>query len=291
MSLTPGNSVSMADVAHLTADQMAAARRAQAIRGSKMIGASIRFLNENDLQVQVSPETGQYSGNAFADFLLGDLAGDSYPIAPLSATPTNDRYGFFFQDDWKATPRLTLNMGLRYDLPTLYQNTQGNMANWYPNLNQVVLLKGQGQPALFPSLPVVAGSRLGLGSGNYIGTDDTQISPRFGLAYRALRSSRLVLRGGYGLYYTAVPWAFGSYELAVNPPFTGAKTFEPFAGSTPTLTFANPFPTGLGAVPSAPSASAYPTDYSYPMTGEWNFSVESQISPSKYGVARHLPGN
>jgi hypothetical protein len=232
--------------------------------------------------------TGQYSGNAFADFLLGDLAGDSYPIAPLSATPTNDRLGFFFQDDWKATPRLTLNMGLRYDLPTLYQNTQGNMANWYPNLNEVVLLKGQGQPALFPSLPIVAGSHLGLGPGNYIGTDDTQISPRFGLAYRALRSSRLVLRGGYGLYYTAVPWAFGSYELAVNPPFTGAKTFEPFAGSTPTLTFANPFPTGLGAVPSAPSASAYPTDYRYPMTGEWNFSVESQISPSMALRATYL---
>lgn len=232
--------------------------------------------------------TGQYTGTAFADYLLGYLASSSYPIAPLSATPTNDRYGFFFQDDWKATPRLTLNMGLRYDLPTLYQNTQGNMANWYPNLNELVVLKGQGQPGLFPTLPIVAGSSLGLGPGNYIGTDDTQIAPRFGLAYRPFESSRLVLRGGYGLYYQMNPWAFGSYELAVNPPFTGEEGFEPLPGSVPTLTFANPFPKGQGSIPSGVSASAYPTQYKYPMTGEWNLTVESQISPKMSIRATYL---
>ncbi len=224
--------------------------------------------------------TGQYAGNAFADFLLGDLAASSYAIAPLEATPANDRYGFYFQDDWKATPRLTLNAGIRYDLPTIFENKTGNMANWYPSTNKLVVLKGTYNASLFPELPIVEGSTLGLGPGNYVGTDDDQISPRFGLAYRPLGTPHLVLRGGYGIYYDVWPWEFGSYEAAVNPPFTGADDFEPLAGSTPTLTFANPFPTGQGAVPSGPSVSAFPTHYRYPMSGEWNLTVESQLSPN-----------
>lgn len=66
ISLTPGNSVSMADVAHLPLEKLAAERRAQAVRGTKLIGASIRFLNENDLQVRVSPQACQ----AFNKLLL-----------------------------------------------------------------------------------------------------------------------------------------------------------------------------------------------------------------------------
>lgn len=232
--------------------------------------------------------TGRYTGNAFADFLLGDLAGSSRAIAPLSATPVNDRYGFYVQDDWKVTPRLTLNLGLRYDLPTLFQNTQGNMANWYPDSNQLVILKGQGDLSLFPNLPIIEGSTIGLGPGNYIGTDNIQIAPRFGLAYRPFKSSALVIRGGYGLYYQKIPWVFGSYELAINPPFSGEESFEPLSGLNPTLTFANAFPSGQGALPSGVSVSAYPVHYKYPMTGEWNFTIESQISSQTAVRATYL---
>jgi hypothetical protein len=232
--------------------------------------------------------TGQYTGNAFADFLLGDLAGSARSIAPLAATPTNLRYGFYVQDSWRLTPKLTLNYGLRYDLPTLYQNTQGNMANWYPNLNQIVVLKGTGQPSLFPGLPIVAGSNIGLGPGNYIGTDKTQFAPRFGFIYSPFKGDGLIVRASYGLYYQMIPWAFGSYEIAVNPPFTGTQSFEPAAGSQPSLTFANAFPSGLGGIPSGISVNAYPAHYKYPMTGEWNFTVESQLSPNMAVRATYL---
>ncbi|MGH9655492.1 MAG: TonB-dependent receptor domain-containing protein [Bryobacteraceae bacterium] len=253
------------------------------MKGKHLIQAGISFMHWQFYNFQ-NPSlgsfsfTGRYTGDAFADFLLGDLAGSSRPIAPLSATPTNDRYGFYIQDDWKVTPRLTLNLGLRYDLPTLFQNTQGNMANWYPDINKLVILKGKGDLSSYHNLPIIEGSTIGLGPGNYIGTDNTQIAPRFGLAYRPFKSSALVIRGGYGLYYQKIPWAFGSYELAVNPPFTGEESFEPLSESKPTLTFANAFPAGEGGIPSGVSVSAYPVHYKYPMTGEWNFTVESQIS-------------
>jgi len=94
--------------------------------------------------------------NAFADYLLGDLSASNYAVLPVSATPVNNRFGFFITDDWKATSKLTLNLGLRYDLPTLYQNSPGNMSNFYPNLDELVVLKGTGRPDLFPGVPLVS---------------------------------------------------------------------------------------------------------------------------------------
>lgn len=224
--------------------------------------------------------TGRYTGNAFADFLLGDLSASNYAVMPVAATPTNNRFGFFLTDDWKATPKLTVNMGLRYDLPTLYQNSPGNMSNFYPNLDALVVLKGQGRPDLFPGVPIVSGSSIGLNAGNYIGTDRKMIAPRLGIAYRPLGSSRLILRGGYGLYYVSIPWVWGSYQLVRNAPFTAELNYEPAAGTTPSLTFADPFPTGQGSNSAAvnPSANALPAHYRYPATHQWNLTIESQIT-------------
>lgn len=263
------------------------------IRGKHTFDAGFSFMhwqffNEQNLSHGVFSFTGRYTGNPFADFLLGDLSSSSRPIAPLEATPANDRIGLYFQDSWKATPRLTLNMGLRDDFPTLYQNITGNMANWYPNLNQLVVLKGQYNPSLFPTLPIVNGSSLGLNAGNYIGTDYNQLAPRFGFVYRPLATTRLILRGGYGMYYNLEPWAFGSFETAVNPPFTGTENFEPTPGPTPTLTFANAFPTGSGTVPSGVTISAYPKNYKYPLSHEWNMTVESQLASSMSVRATYL---
>ena len=220
---------------------------------------------------------GQYSGNAFADFLLGYASGSQAPLGPSNIETRNYRYGFFFQDDWRITDKLTMNVGLRYDVPTRYRNTKGAMVNWYPNLNSLVVLQGQYDPAAYPSLPIVSGKSVGLDTSNYIGNDFLQFAPRLGLAYRPLRSSRLVLRGGYGIYYDSMPWKFGSYILGANPPFAGTRSFEPAAGSIPTLFFNNAFPTGSGSTPSGVGINALSKDYRYPMTHQWNFTIESQI--------------
>ena len=221
--------------------------------------------------------TGQYSRNALADFLLGDLAGSSEPLGSLDEAPTNYRYGFFVQDDWRIAPRLTLNIGLRYELPTLYVNTIGTMSNWYPNLNQLVVIKGTYDPKAYPTLPIVPGSSVGINTGNYIQNDLHQFAPRIGLAYRPLATSRIVIRGGYGMYYNAWPWTFGSFALGNNPPFAGTLSFEPGAGTVPTLLFNNAFPGGSGATASGISVNAQ-SKYQYPLSHEWNFTLESQLS-------------
>ena len=222
------------------------------------------------------------NSNAFADFLLGDLSESNYAVLPVTATPTNNRFGFFLTDDWKPTSKLTVNMGLRYDLDTLYQNSPGNMANFYPNLDELVTLQGTGRPDLFSGIPIVSGSSVGLNSGNYIGADHTMFSPRLGIAYRPFKSSRLVLRGGYGLYYVSIPWVWGSMQLARNAPYAAEEQYNAAAGLTPTLNFSDPFPAsgGTNTLSGNPSANALPANFKYPATHQWNFTVESQITPN-----------
>ncbi len=221
------------------------------------------------------------NSNAFADFLLGDLSESNYAVLPVTATPTNNRFGFFITDDWKPTSKLTVNMGLRYDLDTLYQNSPGNMANFYPNLDELVTLQGTGRPDLFSGIPIVTGQALVL-------TPATTSEPIIRCFRRAwelptVRSkAALVLRGGYGLYYVSIPWVWGSMQLARNAPYAAEEQYNAAAGLTPTLNFSDPFPTsgGTNTLAGNPSANALPTNYRYPATHQWNFTAESQITPN-----------
>jgi hypothetical protein len=154
------------------------------------------------------------------------------------------------------------------------------MTNWYPNTNQVVVLKGTYNPALWGSLPIVSGSSVGINFSNYAQSASREVAPRVGLAYSPLAKNRLVLRGGYGIYYTPMPEPYGpSWEGTGNPPFSGTFSFEPAAGPTPTLTFADPFPSGTGGVPlSGIGLGASQQNYKLPESHEWNATIESQIS-------------
>lgn len=96
ISLTPGNSISMADVEHMSVEKLAAARREQAVRGTKMIGASIRFLKEDDLQVRVTPETYQ----ALNKLLLPEKPDVVFTLWPLSFHPDHRAAGNLAFNAW-----------------------------------------------------------------------------------------------------------------------------------------------------------------------------------------------
>ena len=233
--------------------------------------------------------SGQYTGNAFADFLLGYLAGSSKPLGPSNIESRNFRYGFFVQDDWRVNNKMTINVGLRYDVPTLYQNSRGDMVNWYSNLNALVVLKGASSAAAaYPGLPIVSGDSVGLNTGNYLNNDLKQFAPRFGLAYRPFSSNRIVLRGGYGMYYDPMPWQYGSYILGTNPPFAGTVSYEPSSNTVPTLLLNNAFPSGSGSTPSGVNIVAQDPNARYPLTHQWNATVETQITPNTVVRASYL---
>jgi hypothetical protein len=141
-------------------------------------------------------------GNAQANALLG-ITG----FAQRSRTfggPFNLRmqeYGFFVQDDWKVNERLTLNLGLRYDLlpgPTAPTEKDGRISYYFPDVKQVVVAKGGGD--------------------RIVKLDKNNFGPRIGFAYALDKEKNLVLRGGYGIVYTLDGV---DYPPAVrNPPFT-----------------------------------------------------------------------
>ena len=134
------------------------------------------------------------TGNSFASFLLG--MPDS---ANAAATPVQDAnihyeyYGFYFQDNWKVNSKLTLNLGMRYDLPV----------NWYaPTMGTVSLTAPNPAANNFPGAYVFAGSGPNrLGVTRFWPTDHSNIGPRAGCAYQV--APKTVLRGGFGIFTKA----------------------------------------------------------------------------------------
>ncbi|HET9529163.1 MAG TPA: TonB-dependent receptor, partial [Blastocatellia bacterium] len=143
------------------------------------------------------------TGNAQASFLLGLPPGFSQRSKTIGG-PFNLRmqeYGFFVQDDWKVNERLTLNLGLRYDLlpgATAPTEKDARISYYFPDERRVVLAQD-------------SGDRL-------VELDKNNFGPRIGFAYALTAEKNLVLRGGYGLIYTLDGV---DYPPAVrNPPFT-----------------------------------------------------------------------
>lgn len=219
---------------------------------------------------------GRYSGHAFADFLLGALSGTGRVSKNVESEPVNSRYGLYIQDDWSVVPKLTLNLGLRYEYAAPFTNAQGDMANFYPDLGKVVLLAGEADPRLMAALPIVSGREVGLGPGNYVNKDRNNFGPRLGFAFRPLGTTRFVVRSSYGIYYNVIAAYGGYFHLALNPPFRVAESFEPAPGTVPSLTFANSFP-GSGTIPTSATLYAISRDRRNPYHQQWNFTLEYEL--------------
>lgn len=218
---------------------------------------------------------GRYTGNAFADFLLGDSTQTGRASRNAQVEPVNNRWSAYVQDDWKVSRNLTLNLGVRYDFYGLFSNAKGDISNFDPRLGKVVMISGTPDPRLLSRFPIVMGKDVGLDPSNWLDNDRNNFAPRVGLAYRPFGSTRFVVRAAYGIYYNDV----GGYSflgLPSNPPFIVSELFDALPGTTPTLTFANPFP-GEGTIPSSPKVSAWARNRVNPYQEQWNFTLEGEV--------------
>jgi hypothetical protein len=253
------------------------------VRGAHTLKAGFEFQRASSFNFQNPPPIrgtfnfdGRYAGHPFADFLLGVSSGTGRVSKNVEAEPANSRYATFVQDDWNALPNLTLNLGLRYEYAGLFKNSRGDMANFYPDLGQVVVLQGTPDPRLTAVLPIVEGSSVNLDASNFINKDRNNFAPRLGFAYRPFGTTRFVVRGSYGIYYNVIGAYGGNFQLALNPPFLVAETFEPAPGTVPSLTFERPFP-GVGNIPASPGLNAISGNRRNPYHQQWNFTLEHEI--------------
>src|SRR5947208_806103 len=174
-------------------------------------------------------------GSGFASFLVGLSDGGS--INNLHNIDYHHQvYAFFGQDDWRVTPKLTLNLGLRYELFTTIKERHNEQGTFDLATASLIVPKGvnaQLTPMLAAIVPVRATGTPGL-----ISPDTNNFAPRIGLAYQA--TNKLVIRTGYGIFYggdEAGPYSNPS--MGFNPPFFISKNLNQAAPNPdPDLSFA-----------------------------------------------------
>ncbi len=232
-------------------------------------------------------------GDAMASFMMGKMT-DGYYEIQFEPASQSYQFAWFAQDNWKVTPKLTLNLGLRYDV-SMPRTERHNRMNWFdPNV---------ASPLTVPGLGTLHGGELFTDShvrSDWL-TDWKDIQPRFGLAY--LLTPNTVLRGGYGIYYDQTrSGANGllSYGSQGFNQFTSAITTYQNDGATPYLHLSNPFPNGLiqpagrslglmndvgfGAIGPLRTTDAARTPYEQ----SWSFGIERQLPSNLVVTASYL---
>ncbi len=202
----------------------------------------------------------------FDDFLLGQSAAQNGSPFGLSNIGTSfagagnyraderySDYAAFAQDDVKLLPRLTLNLGLRYEIFGAPTAADGRLANFDPNIAAVGPIPVAGT---FEGFTLPSNYKGSLPSGvvrtsypSLYRTPHGDVSPRLGFAWQALGSPAVVVRGGYGIYYDRHSATIAE-QIINDPPFTLSQVA--FGSLNGAASLQNPF------VPSVPPSSSFP---------------------------------
>lgn len=231
--------------------------------------------------------TGTFTGNAFADFLLGLPSYTTYAANGPDVRPFAYHYAGFIQDDFRISQKLTLNYGLRYELHPPFDDETHQLTNFdrFTRGGRVVVQGDEGLKTVAPSFradikntPIVKASEAGLPN-TLRQTDKNDFNPRVGFAYRPFNDGKTVIRGGAGVYTITV---LGSvlYSLAgiasSNAPVYQNAQVSP---GVYRLTLPNAFPagaaTGSGGIPDFRRANQ--TDMTDPYSIQWNLTVEREL--------------
>jgi hypothetical protein len=247
------------------------------------------------------PGTG---GSSFATMLLG--VADGGGITSLHNIDYRRQiYAGFGQDDWKATDRLTVNLGLRYEVFSTVKEHNDEEGTFVFGPNVLLVPSGQNEPltpTLAASIPIVHGSR------GLINPDLNNFAPRIGFAFRA--TDKLVIRSGYGIFYGGQEnGPYSNPSPGFNPPFFSSEGFSapcanlaanpfyapgfplqnalncserqlntvPAGGPTNSNTLANGFPANALSDPNTPELYSVSPNLRTPYNQQWHFGVQYQL--------------
>ena len=221
-----------------------------------------------------NPQRTAGTGSGLADFLLGipSSAGLSNLI---SGDLRYNYWGGYFQDDWKLTSKLTLNLGMRYEFWTQPVERHDQQANYLINEGKLVFPNNKIPSGLPASL--VANIPDGVGSRSLMKADTNNFAPRLGLAYQV--QPTLVIRAGGGVFYADEPAIGASARLVANPPFFQNNSYATDQ-INPILFLSTGFPEnaiGQGVNISTAGLSAWAPDMPQAYVAHWSLSVQKQI--------------
>jgi Carboxypeptidase regulatory-like domain/TonB dependent receptor-like, beta-barrel len=234
---------------------------------------------------------GKLSGNNLADFMLGRASAFRQGAGEYKLL-AGTRLGLFVQDNYRATNRLTLNLGLRWDPYLPYLEQQG----------RVVCFRPGAQSQRFPNAPV----GILFGGKNHdpgcpeAGVQDNlgNFAPRVGFAYRLTSDGKTSLRGGGGFFYSP-PSTTMFNNNADTAPFgpqfnlTDVDFTDPFGSQG----IPNPFPAQYGPTVPGPNATftppisiggTFPKDWHMPVDYQWNLTLERSFANSWHASASYV---
>ena len=219
-------------------------------------------------------------GDGMATFMMGYTDGGGYYEIQDRPATEDRQYAWFIQDNFKVNQKLTLNLGLRYEI-SVPRTDRFNRQNW--------LDLSAPFPISVPGLTLTGGEVFASSSQRRIVNGDYKdIQPRFGFAY--LLDPKTVVRGGYGIYYSqprSGATGVAPYGAQGFNQYTGMITTYQNDGATPYLHLSNPYPNGLIQPPG--SSLGLLNDYGYGANGplrnvtntpyeqSWSFGLEMQL--------------
>ncbi len=210
--------------------------------------------------------TGEYSGNGLADLLLGYPRQTSRSLGDTRNPLWSESLAMFLQDDWKVTPRLTLNLGVRYDLQTPYRSAHDRLTRFDPDTGQMEIagkasvrrdigrVDNPISPYYNAELAKLAAQIqiVDIGRRTTYDFDRNDFAPRVGLAYRLMNNDRLVVRSGFGIFYNQLGGT--TAQVGWNSfPFFISQTFNASLPA-PNISIEDPFPGSLAASSISPAS-------------------------------------
>ncbi|HEY3837089.1 MAG TPA: carboxypeptidase regulatory-like domain-containing protein [Bryobacteraceae bacterium] len=218
---------------------------------------------------------GSYTGYGLADFLYGHPISSQIDITKYFSL-MRFRPTFYLQDNWRITPKLTLNYGLRDEMVTPWKERHNRMAGFDPSNG------GNLVPVGMPPFPGDT-----LVDGRY-----TNLAPRVGFAYSL--DSKTVIRSGFGIFYAYE--TYNSNPMAKNAPFNGSLVTT---NSTGTAGFAAALPISAGFPAARPDLfqaagtafQVFQRSYPNPSANEWNFNIQRQLSGHEVFSAAYVGQN
>ncbi len=247
-------------------------------------GAEFRY-NENNYVLNFFTR-GQIQFASFTNFLAGvptfSIFGSGIGNRSLRATD----YNFFVQDDWKVGRNLTLNLGLRYELDLPPYDTRGRIATFDPALYVPRPLAVAGTPIgppiggyvqagnVIPEYDVASIPNVGKRVVNSI--DPNNFAPRLGFAYSPLDSGKLVLRGGYGIFYSRTSFQYITLNVIAPPTYVfGVSVLPPISNPYFPAPPTSAFPTLVQGV--ALSGTLFDRNIRTPYMHQYNINAQYEV--------------
>jgi hypothetical protein len=284
-------------------------------RHSMKFGADMRFLQYQDvLNFGGSDDFGSfgfnqgspYSGNAFADFLLGIPSTGYFATTGPNLDQRAHHYGVYAQDEFRVNDRLTVNFGLRWEFDPPFDETHGNITNFDLKTGNVIIPDKTIAPAssflylinspcpgvtTLPCSNVVSASTLGLPKGlhqNYYRNFD----PRISVAWRPF-GNKTVFRAGFGIFTMTSLGQLAWTDTGIHTTDARFYVNSGGNGAAPGFQFPQALPGNGGLTPDLIGSEQFlagvSTSFRDPQSAQWNVTVEREL-PAGYSLRASYVG-